>query len=201
MCGRYWLSDNPETLCRRYNAVMADLDGYNPSGEVFPSEIVPVVVGNQNRMNRLRTMRWGFPGFENRGIIINARAETVDTKYMFRKQLVVRRCIVPVNGFFEWKKEGREKIKYRINIRGHDLFSLAGIYDIFTDKRGDEYASFVIITTSPLPIIRSIHDRMPVILPPEKEAGWLDSSLKNVHLLKGYLQPDEIAGLTVEKSP
>lgn len=102
--------------------------------------------------------------------------------------------------FLIWKKEGLEKIKYRIDIREHDLFSLAGLFDIFKNRRGEEYAAFVIITTSPLPAIRNIHDRMPAILSPEEEAVWLDINVRDVDLLKGYMQSENITGLRAEKS-
>ncbi|NLI69452.1 MAG: SOS response-associated peptidase [Firmicutes bacterium] len=200
MCGRYWLGDEIDSLCLRYDAEMKNPEGYIPTGEVFPSFRVPVVVRDHGQGNSLRLMRWGFPGFQKRGMVINARAETADTRPMFRRSFRQQRCIVPVNAFFEWKKEGIEKIKYRIDIQGDGLFSLAGLFDIFEDNGGEEYAAFVIITTSPLPTIRSIHDRMPAILSPEKEAAWLDKNVRDVHLLKGCLQSENIIGLRAEKA-
>ncbi len=200
MCGRYWLSNETGSLCLRYDAEMKNPEEYISTGEVLPSLEAPVVVRGHGQGNRLVLMRWGFPGFQNRGMIINARAETIDTRPMFRRSFRQRRCIVPVNAFFEWKKEGLEKIKYRIDIREHDLFSLAGLFDVFKDKRGEEYVAFVIITTSPLPTVRNIHDRMPAILSPEEEAVWLDINVRDIDLLKGYMQSKNITGLRAEKS-
>lgn len=198
MCGRYWLSDSPESICNRYNATPSDLEGYTSAGEIFPSDTVPVVI--HDNKNCLMLMKWGFPNPVRTGLIINARSETIDIKNMFRNLFATQRCIIPANAYFEWKSGGEGKVKYRIGLRGADLISLAGIYGDFNDNKGGNYTGFVIITAPPHPLIADIHNRMPVIITGKNENKWLDSEVRDISCLKGILSahPSEYEGLTTE---
>jgi putative SOS response-associated peptidase YedK len=106
--------------------------------------------------------------------MINARAETVATSPAFRSPFKKQRCLVPANGFYEWKKLGNIKEPHYIKPVTDDLFVMAGLYDIWKDAEGHETYSYTIITTEPNDLMKSIHNRMPVILNRNDEDTWLD---------------------------
>ena len=197
MCGRYWLKDNPEELARRYGARLfsSETEG---NGEVFPSYFVPVVTAGGNDgsddRNLISNMIWGFPLPGKKGAVINARSETVAFKSIFKKRFMSQRCIVPANGFFEWKEENDEKnkkrkIKHIFNLPDETVFSLAGIFGDFHDEANNSYRAFVIITVEPNNIVAPIHNRMPVILPEEKENIWLNTNEQDSHELTELMVP------------
>ena len=130
-----------------------------PRYNIAPTQEVPVIVG-EPRHGVL--MRWGFPGAH--GLLINARSETVSKLPAFRESFQARRCLVPADGFYEWKKLGRERHPYLIELADGRPFSLAGIHD------GQQ---FVVLTTTANPLLEFLHTRMPVILPPESYSDWL----------------------------
>ncbi len=191
MCGRYWLKDNVEELAERYGVrtVNNKYNGGIGGSEIFPSQTVPVVVNDGE--NKIRFLKWGFPRPVKKGLIINARSETIQEKYMFKSQFLRQRCIIPANGFFEWKREGTRKIKYMLRLANSSIFSMAGIYGDFTDIEGESYTGFVIITTTPNRVTEKIHNRMPAILPGDKEKIWVDEELKDPRVLKDLLKPYE----------
>lgn len=185
MCGRYILISDFEMLALRYN--FSSTDSYAiKSGEIFPSDVMPVIT-QSNEKNTAVQMKWDFSPF-GKGHIINARSETVTVKTSFKNSFLSRRCIIPANGFYEWQKNGRLKIKYRIALKNEPIFSLAGIYDIFRDESGKMYNGFVILTTKPNKLMSEIHDRMPVILSKENESLWLSNSTP-LNKLTELMQP------------
>ncbi|KNY30268.1 protein of unknown function DUF159 [Pseudobacteroides cellulosolvens ATCC 35603 = DSM 2933] len=119
----------------------------------------------------------GFSNFKNSGVIINARAETVAEKPMFRRSFASKRCLVPANGYYEWlTHENKTKTKYLIKVKDKSIFYMAGLYDIFNDTGGKPYAAIAIITTEANSDVSFIHDRMPVILNDESIKVWLDAN-------------------------
>lgn len=211
MCGRFLLSVDIEELLEQYRAIKGfsvPTGGYPLSGlwqesflpplpqEIFPSNIVPVVAAAKPRL--LIPMKWGFSSPYAKGLIINARGETADSKPLFREAFQQRRCIIPAEAFFEWKRESKAAIKYRIRHKEQPYFSMAGMYGDFKDKEGKVVQAFTILTTAPSPMIAQIHDRMPVILPKEAEALWLDSSICDPTVLKSLLKPYDIQGEQLE---
>lgn len=194
MCGRFLLESEVEDLVARYNAEYS-LDVYK-SGEIFPSEN-PITVVSENNKNVLKVMKWGFPMRGSKRLIINARSETTLEKPMFKSSLLQRRCIIPANAFFEWKGDKGKKIKHRISKNHDDIFSMAGIYNIFKDEN-NAYEAFTILTLNAAGAMRSIHDRMPLILNREEEKLWLDhksavtfveSILKNPRAIDFAIKP------------
>ena len=144
-------------------------------------------------------MQWGLishwaadPSIGNR--MINARAETLTELPSFRLLVDRRRCIIPADGFYEWRKEGRRKLPMWVHLKTKVPFALAGLWDVWRKPDGKKMESFTIITTEPNELIQPIHNRMPVILRPEDEAQWLDTSrtpfIKAKSLLKAY--PNEL---------
>ena len=124
-------------------------------------------------------LRWGLvPSWskesKTKHLLINARAEGVETKPSFRGPVRHRRCIVPASGFFEWRRQGAGKQPYFVRPAADEVFALAGIWDHWEGQQGDALESVAIITTSANELMHPIHDRMPVILEKEDVAGWLD---------------------------
>jgi putative SOS response-associated peptidase YedK len=144
-----------------------------PVFNASPGQKLPVVLDADP--GRIVAARWGFPvpAPKRTGrIVINARAETVHQKPMFRDAFRERRCLVIADGFYEWQKRAGLKQPFRITIGDDEPFAFAGIW-----KEVDRQRVYVILTTGPNRVTRPIHDRMPVILERTEEAPWLDRRL------------------------
>ncbi len=191
MCGRYLFStdDDYEELEKMVDMVSRNYrESGVAKGEIFPTNNIPVIYSH-NGKKVLSAARWGFPSYKGSGVIINARAETVHEKPMFRNAFISNRCIVPANGYFEWlTHEDKTKTKYLISVKGKRLFFMAGLYGMFVDKDRNPYAAVTIITTEASHDISFIHDRMPVILPDDAISSWLDKNT-DIDLLRSMLAP------------
>ena len=162
MCGRFLLESEVEDLVARYNAEYS-MEEYK-FGEIFPSEnALTITKSNNNTM--LMPMKWGFPMYKSKKLIINARTETVDERSMFKSSLKTKRCIIPANSFFEWKTKDNKKNKHKISVNDDEIFSMGGIYN---------NNSFVILTMDASPEMKTIHNRMPLILKREEEELWIN---------------------------
>lgn len=180
MCGRYSQTLSMAELARRYSADAPKQLELKPRWNLAPSQQAPVIFNGEDGKPRLDTMRWGLiPGWakdEKIGYkMINARAETAAEKPGFRKALEQRRCLVPADGFYEWVSDPATKARLprRIVRKDKASFAMAGLWERWKAPDGREVRSFTILTTAAHPPIKEIHDRMPVILTPENEAGWL----------------------------
>jgi putative SOS response-associated peptidase YedK len=120
--------------------------------------------------------------------MINARADTVAEKPAFKNAFKLRRCLIPADGFYEWKVIGKDKQPYRIMLKDQQIFSMAGLFDSWNSPEGEKIFSCSIITTDPNELMIDIHDRMPMILSREDERKWLDVE-QPVEDLKKMLQP------------
>ncbi|NLC45175.1 MAG: SOS response-associated peptidase [Clostridiales bacterium] len=197
MCGRYMLHTDVEEILQYYGIIKGwTADGWAP--EVFPSHKVPIVVADIER--DLVPMKWGFTTPNGKGLIINSRGETVDSKPMFRRAFRHKRCIIPTTGFFEWTKIGKDKTKYHFGLKTASLFSIAGIYEDFRDQEGKPFQAFTILTIQPNPMVSLVHDRMPVILPREQEGVWLDNTLEDIPLLKSLIRPYDDTEMEMERA-
>jgi putative SOS response-associated peptidase YedK len=193
MCGRYTLI-HTEKIAERYN--LEQFVDFEARYNVSPGSIMPVIT--KDTKNRMELMKWGLiPHWAKDPRIgykmINARAENIDTTTSYKVPIKSKRCLIPADGFFEWKKGEDQKTPYYFKFTNNDIFSFAGIYDNWVDAEGKEIKSFSIITTEPNDTVKSIHDRMPVILTYEKEPEWLNvnNSLPEVlRLLKSYKEKD-----------
>lgn len=179
MCGRYVLLSELQEILLRYDVEESDVSNFN-SGEIFPGNFAPVLVSSNSKS--LKLFKWGLSFKGGKSLIINARGETITEKPMFKNSFYHRRCIIPINAFFEWKKAESKKIKHIINVNNQNISSLAGIYNISVEEKNNPVWSFAIITTSPNSKMSQIHDRMPVILRPEDEGLWLDSNTDSIKL-------------------
>lgn len=186
MCGRFQLYVDIYSIIERYG--IKDLSiFFNPKKEIFPSETSPVVVFDGEK--RIKILKWGFSPSYAKRLIINARSETVDVKQTFRDSFTKRRCLVPANAFFEWDKRNGKNKKHKIYLKDEKIFSMAGIYNTFKDKNGNRLDAFTILTTEANEKIKTIHNRMPVIIERKHEDLWLDYSIKDIRVLKAILKP------------
>ncbi len=189
MCGRFQLSVKGKQISERFNVEVFD-EMYSPSYNCAPSQKLPVITNNDPE--KLNYFKWGLVPFWSSDPkigfkLINARAENILEKPSFKTAFSHRRCLIPANGFFEWKKQGKQKIPYRIFLKTEEIFAIAGIWEAWKDTEGTVLNSFSIITTSPNKLMQDIHSRMPVILNQHDEQAWLFE--KDETYLKNLLQP------------
>lgn len=194
MCGRYFIDgdDLPEELER----ILEELNRKNTpknlktSGEIFPSDVVPVLANSRRQDVQPFAMRWGY-SFPGGRPVINARAETAAEKPLFRDGMRQRRCLIPASSYFEWERREGPKTKYAIRPAGAEMLYLAGIYHL-ENHDGAVVPSFAILTRSAAPEIAFIHDRMPVILPPDCARDWLKVENRADEVLRRALQEMEL---------
>ena len=174
MCGRYYVEaeDQTEELQKIIDEAQRRSRAQVKTGEIFPTDVAPVIARNRNGERAPFAMRFGYA--LTKGLIVNARSETADEKPLFRDGMRHRRCLVPASWYFEWEKRGKEKIKYAIapETVGGGLLRMAGLYRL---EPGTRAASFVILTREAAGEIAFIHDRMPVIVNRALEGAWLDT--------------------------
>jgi putative SOS response-associated peptidase YedK len=196
MCGRYRLSRRKQ-IVEEYFGIDPEDDDWNPRYNIVPSQ--PVVTIRQDArepVRKISTMRWGLiPSWAKDPSIgyktINARAETVATTASFREPFRSQRCLIPADGFYERKREGKTKQPYCFEVRGGELFAFAGLWDRWLDPRGEVIESCTILTTTPNSLLADIHDRMPAILNPDVYDLWLDPAFRNVASVSEMLRPFE----------
>lgn len=122
--------------------------------------------------------------------MINARAETLTEKPSFRKPLVSKRCIIPADSFYEWKRlDPKTKVPMRIKLKSSNLFAFAGLYEKWNTPEGNPLYTCTIITTKPNELMEDIHDRMPVILTDKNEKEWLNPKNTDPDYLQSLLLP------------
>ncbi len=180
MCGRFTVAVPREDLFEEFGLTEAPFD-IHPRYNVAPTQIAPVILRGKDGALRLEGFRWGLvpywakdPEIGNR--MINARAESLETKPAFRDAFERRRCLVPADGWYEWQKQGTHKVPMWIHLRSRRPFAFAGLWERWRSGPGGEWLhSFTIVTTDAAPGVRHIHDRMPVVLPRALRDRWLDA--------------------------
>jgi putative SOS response-associated peptidase YedK len=195
MCGRYSLVKSEQDLKYYYRGALNGLDGFRgPNWNVAPSQTMPVVTSEGFEM-----MTWGLvpswsKEFKVSFTTINARAEGLAEKPMYRGPFKRSRCLVPATGFYEWQKLAGGKKPYYFSIPGQELFSFAGLFDTWRSPGGEEFKSYTIITTTPNSVMEGVHDRMPVILSRQDEADWLNLAEppEQLQLMLNPLESDEM---------
>ncbi len=193
MCGRYTLIATLDELMFRYLAEQPMSLDFAPRYNAAPGQPLMAVI-HDGKKNRLGELRWGLiPSWAKDGKaaggIINARAETLLDKPSFQNLIARKRCIVPADGFYEWRRTGAKKQPMRIVLKNRSLFSMAALYDIWISPEGRKISTCAIITTAPNRLMAEIHDRMPAILRPEDEAVWLDRNNRDAVELQKLLKP------------
>ncbi|GMV42180.1 MAG: hypothetical protein AMXMBFR64_38960 [Myxococcales bacterium] len=175
MCGRFTLTATPEMVAAELG--LAEVPLLTPRYNIAPTQGVPLVrlVGEARRLDLLT---WGLvPSWaKDRKIaasLINARAETAQEKPAFRAAFKRRRGLVVADGFFEWRKEGASKQPVWFHLADDSVLTFAGLWETWTSPDGAVVESCTILTTAANDLVRPVHDRMPVILPPEQRDAWL----------------------------
>jgi putative SOS response-associated peptidase YedK len=184
MCGRFFLT-SPEQIAAQFPALAQASFPLHETYNAAPSQALPVIIETGPDRWEPRLMHWGLlPRWKNSGKTIpppiNARAETLPEKSMFKRLLAERRCLVPASGFFEWQAVDKRKQPYAIRPTDQALFVFAGLWDETTpdDADADVSGSFTIVTTAANSKIARLHQRMPVILETGEDATWLSIDLK-----------------------
>jgi len=193
MCGRYVVSTPGDVLAALFElpAPVELAARYN----VAPTQAVPIVRAAPAGGRELVFAQWGLvPHWaKERAIgnrLINARAESLAEKPSFRDALKRRRCLIPADGFYEWQKVEGGKRPWLLRLRGGAPFAFAGLWSLWRDPAGGEpLESCAIVTTRPNALAAEIHDRMPVILPRERHAPWLDPRAADPAALVPLLEP------------
>ena len=201
MCGRYVSSSQPDEIARYFGAAMSETltaEGAAPNFNVAPTSNVFVVL-ESGETRRLEEARWGLvPSWAKELSIgakmINARAETLATKNAFKRSFERRRCIIPADGFYEWKVVPGQKRKQPMYIHraDGDRFAFAGLWELWRnryDLEAPPLRTCTIITGEPNEKVAEIHDRMPVMLPPDAWGAWLDCENHDLELLGRLLVP------------
>ncbi len=192
MCGRFTLTTPNELIAEAFGLDEAPKLGarYN----IAPSQDVAVVfIHLPGGDRRLRLLRWGLDSTSDDSdreahspLLINARAETVASKPAFRDSFRSRRCVIPADGFYEWRSSGSRREPFHIRLRDRGLFAFAGIW---REPEGDTPAGCAILTTEANRTLREIHDRMPVLLRPDAIQGWIDPAPADLGVLRALLMP------------
>lgn len=179
MCGRYTLNQSGETLAQTFS--VSDPPPVEPRFNIAPTQPVLAVVEGQMANREFRYLQWGLvpswakdPKMGAR--MINARAETVAEKPSFRAAFKRRRCLIPADGFYEWKRSGKTKQPFYFYLTAHQPFAFAGLWEHWEHGDGSVIESCTILTTEANDVLKSVHDRMPVILATEAYSTWLDAN-------------------------
>ena len=190
MCGRFGQFTNPETLAEVFG--LAEIPDLEPRYNIGPGQDIAVVRLEEEPGKRVvRTPRWGLipswakdpsMGFRT----INARVETAAEKPAFRGPWKKRRCLVPCDGFYEWKTKGKNKRPYFFHRRDGAPFALAGLWERWRSSEGETIESCTLLTTAAGDLVRPIHDRMPLILPESAYAPWLDPTRQDPADIEGF---------------
>lgn len=215
MCGRYAAKKDPATLAAEFDAVdNTDITNFQADYNVAPTREKVTVVDRHPRdeegtpdpdttVRSLRVMRWGLiPHWaKDKSIgakMINARAESAATKPAFRNSLARRRCLVPADGWYEWRKDGGTKQPFFMTTTDGSSLAFAGLWATWRDKEApeaDPLVSYTVLTTDAVGQLTDIHDRMPLLLPRESWAAWLDPDVEDVSELLGPPPPELVSAL------
>ncbi|HJO33888.1 MAG: SOS response-associated peptidase [Anaerolineales bacterium] len=198
MCGRFTLTIGSTRLQAAFPGLLLPEDGppLAPRYNIVPTQPVATILNGETPC--LRHLRWGLIPFWVRDVetgarLINARAETIAEKPSFHTAFRRRRCLIPADGFYEWQRlsSGRRQPVY-VRLQSHGVFAFAGLWERWSPPEGGEtnaLYSCAIITTAPNELLESIHNRMPVILPPSAYQAWLAPGDVSAAALQSLLRP------------
>ena len=196
MCGRYSFSHSKEKIEKRFSLKLDK--SWKPRYNVAPTQEMPVITNKNPK--EFSFFQWGFiPSWSTNPTVgtnmINARAEGIFTKAPFKQAIKSQRCLIPADGFFEWKKEGKAKVPYRITLNSDEAFVFAGIWDSWENPDTEDIVNtFSIITTQANSLMKELHERMPVILSKDLESSWLNDSLSetDITMMMQPFNPDDM---------
>jgi len=198
MCGRYSLIciDDLGNRFRVFNPMMGARSKFN----VSPAREMPVIVRRER--DEIALMHWGLVPHWAKDILaaprpINARAESLEEKPLFRSLLHNGRCLVPASGFYEWKKEGKHRVPFYVHLPESPLFAFAGLYDTWQGPDGTPFLTYTIITCESNELLAEVHNRMPVILSRADEERWLSCDPPRIRELLSILAPYPASGMAM----
>ncbi len=191
MCGRYQLISPPAETGRVFDVVVRD--NFPPRYNIAPTQPIAIIRQNEQRQREYALARWGFiPAWQKNPPtrpLINARAETVAQKPSFRTAYKRRRCLIPANGFYEWRQQNGAKQPFCVNERDAGLFAFAGIWETASGPDGGEIDTAAILTTHAGADLRAIHHREPVVIAPAQYSLWLEADERDAGRLDDLLTP------------
>jgi len=192
MCGRYALY-GPISRHRDHFGVQDDGFDFGPRYNLAPSQALPIVRSDQAGNRTFLLALWGLipAGSKVTGTLlkpINAKAETAAIKPMFRRAFRSSRVLVPADAFYEWKTVAGQKQPYLIRMKDEQPVAMGGLLEYWQGPAGD-VATFAILTTSPNALVAEIHNRMPIIIPVENYAEWLDPAVTDINRLHTLIGP------------
>ncbi len=193
MCGRFTLKTPREVIAQQFGVEIDE--ELEPRCNIAPTQTVAAIrAAHDGEGREFVRLNWGLiPSWAKDASIasklINARCETLSEKPSFKEAFGRRRCLVIADGFFEWDKKGKTKRPYYFQLKDETPFAFAGLWERWMGQDGERVESCTIITTTPNELLARVHDRMPVILPPEVYNMWLDEDTRNAEACKELLCP------------
>jgi putative SOS response-associated peptidase YedK len=192
MCGRYRLSRRKQVV-EEYFDTASDEEDWTPRYNIAPTQPV-VTIRQAGATPILSTMKWGLmpswaTDISTGSPLINARSETILEKPALRESFRMRRCLIPADGFYEWKKTGKERHPFHFAMKDNSLFAFAGIWDRWKSRSGQMLESCSILTTVPNELMDGVHNRMPVILPAQHYQAWLTAPAAEAKRITELLVP------------
>ncbi len=193
MCGRFTLRTPVAQIAEFFQLIRDQFDWPEPRFNIAPTQSV-LAIRRSDAGREPTRLRWGLiPSWAKDmkigASLINARGETVAEKPAFRTAFRRRRCLIPADGFYEWKRDGSQKTPYLMTLQDESLFAFAGLWDRWKSPSGGTIESCSVITTTPNELMATLHDRMPVILSPANYHVWLDPSVEDAGALTSLLVP------------
>ena len=186
MCGRFALKTLPAGLIQQFE--LDECVDFLPQPNMAPGSDIPVIRYSPEGKRVLHLLKWGLvprwakdPSIGNK--LINARSESLAEKPSFRDAYQKRRCLIPADGFYEWKTEGKTMQAYYFSLRSGEPLALAGLWEAWRSPDGNILRTVCIITTEANAVMKPIHDRMPVVVKPEDWDKWLTESVEHAEML------------------
>lgn len=202
MCGRFALKSPPAKLVERFG--LDECADFTPRYNIPPGTDIPVIRQSPEGKRVLHLLRWGLvphwakdPSIGNK--LSNARGESVAEKPSFRDAFRRRRCLIPADGFYEWKTEGKVKQPYFISLKSGEPLAMGGLWESWRRPDGEILRTACIITTGPNDVMEPIHDRMPVILRTEDWQAWLEAPAEAIQPLVCPYDADAMQAWPVDR--
>lgn len=191
MCGRYTITSAPEAIRALFR--YADQPNFPPRYNVAPTQPIPIVRLVEGK-RQFALVRWGLlPSWvkdpKTFSLLINARGESVIDKPAFRAAMKRRRCLVPADGFYEWKAVGGRKQPFYVCLKSGAPMAFAGLWECWTGPNGEELETAAIVTTDANRLLAPIHSRMPVIVQPEAFDLWLNTGVVDARTAAALIHP------------
>ncbi|MCC6543965.1 MAG: SOS response-associated peptidase [Nitrospirae bacterium] len=191
MCGRFVIFSSIRKIALEFSVDPGDM-AFSPAYNIAPSQEILIVLFEGDR--KLIKCRWGFipPWAKDMHIgykMINARAETLSEKPIFKSAIRRHRCLVVADGFYEWEKVGKEKKPYYIHLKSGRPFGFAGLYSYWQTPDDSLICTGTIITTNANSLLEPIHNRMPVIIPEDSRSEWLNPDIQDERRILPLLTP------------